>query len=181
MFRFEKERNADFNFQYATRADYCRIFRHDMRPLYLLSFLLTTNHKRAEQCYAKGLENALNGIPVFREWARSWSRRTLIQNAIRVVFDESIHDEVRDAPYESPVSAVIEVVTRLAPLERFALVMCVLERYSARECSLMLNCTVQNVIDARSQALRILAGAHPLFLDAKAQSASQPVCWPTQL
>jgi DNA-directed RNA polymerase specialized sigma24 family protein len=158
MFGFKKERNAEFNSQYATRADFCRIFQEDMHPLYLLSFLLTANHTRAEQCYVEGIERAATGKPVFKAWARSWSRRTLIQTAIKLVFIESIQDEGRDAWFKSPVSAVIDFVTRLAPLERFSFVMSVLERYSARECSLLLNCPVQNVVDARSQALRMLAG-----------------------
>jgi DNA-directed RNA polymerase specialized sigma24 family protein len=174
MFKFGKKRNAKFDSPYATRADYCRIFQQDMRPLYLLSFLLTANHARAEQCYVEGIENAVSWCPVFKEWARSWSRRSVIQNAIRLVLIQSPQDEVRDLWYESPVSAVIDVVTRLAPLERFAFVMTVLERYSDRECSLLLNCTVKKVIDARSQALRTLAGVDPVFTDAREQAAPQP-------
>ncbi len=148
MFGFRKSRNAELNSQYATRADYCRIFQQEMRPLYLLSFLLTANHARAEQCY------------------------------IRLVFSESDQSEVRDAwhdPLGEPrVSSVIDVVTRLAPLERFVFVMSVLERYSDRECSVLLNCMVKDVIDARLQALRALAGVDPVFSDAvESQSETQ--------
>ncbi len=178
MFGFRKSRNAELNSQYATRADYCRIFEQEMRPLYLLSFLLTANHARAEQCYVEGMENAAKGSPVFKEWARSWSKRTVIQNAIRLVFSESDQSEVRDAwhdPLGEPrVSSVIDVVTRLAPLERFVFVMSVLERYSDRECSVLLNCMVKDVIDARLQALRALAGVDPVFSDAvESQSETQ--------
>jgi hypothetical protein len=42
----------------------------------------------------------------------------------------------------------------LAPLERFVFVMSVLERYSDRECSLLLYCMVKDVIDARSRSLQ---------------------------
>jgi len=179
MFGFGKARNAEFTSQYATRADYCRIFQEEVRPLYLLSFLLTANHARAEQCYVEGIENAAKS-PVFKEWARSWAKRTVIQNAIRLVFNGSAQSDVRDAwhdPVREPrVSSVIDVVTRLVPLERFVFVMSVLERYSDHDCSLLLNCTVKNVIDARVQALRAIAGVDPVFSDAaEPKSVTQSV------
>jgi DNA-directed RNA polymerase specialized sigma24 family protein len=149
-----KERSAEPNARYATRPDYCRIFQEDMHPLYLLAFLLTTNHAGAEQCYVESMENVIKGNPVFKEWARSWIKRNVIQSAIRMVFCESTQLQDRDAWHESPPRRVIDTVTRLAPLMRFVFVMSVLESYSDRECSRLLNCTVQDVIDARSQALR---------------------------
>lgn len=154
---------ADFNSQYATRADYCRIFQEDMSSLYLLSFLLTANHARAEQSYVEGLENVVAGNLVFKAWARSWSKRRVIQSAIRLVFSECLQNEVRDPWGESPLSSVIDVVTRLAPLQRFVFVMSVLERYSDRECSVLLNCTVRAVVNARLTALRTLAEFDPVF------------------
>jgi DNA-directed RNA polymerase specialized sigma24 family protein len=183
MFGFGKERNAEFSGRYATRADYCRIFQQDIR---LLSILLTANHARAEQCYVEAIENAVKGNPVFKEWARSWSKRSVIQNAIRLVFSESVQSEVPDdwpEPLREPrVRSVIDVVTRLAPLERFVFVMSVLERYSDRECSVLLNCTVQDVIDARVQALRTLAGLDPVFTDAvEQQSEARPSWWRTRI
>jgi hypothetical protein len=149
-----KERNAEPNARFATRPDICRIFQEDMHPLYLLAFLLTANHARAEQCYVESMENVINGNPVFKEWARSWIKRNVIQSAIRMVFCESTQLQDRDTWHESPLRCVIDTVTQLAPLMRFAFVMSVLERYSDCECSRLLNCTVPDVIDARSQALR---------------------------
>ena len=186
MLGYEKKRNAEFSRRYATRADYCRIFQEDMRPLYLLSFMLTANHARAEQCYVEGIENAVNGNPVFKEWARSWSKRSVIQNAIRLVFAESIPSEIRDTCHEprhkSRADCVIENVTRLAPLERFVFVMSVLERYSDRECSLLLNCTVKDVIDARLRALQTLAGFDPVLTDGLGQQSElQPSLWRTRI
>src|SRR5258708_762714 len=70
---------------YASRADFCRIFEEDMSGLYLLSFLLTADRKKAEQCFVSGLEDAADGNLVFKEWARSWARRAILQNAVRVV------------------------------------------------------------------------------------------------
>jgi hypothetical protein len=154
MFEFGTQRGAESGERYASRADYCRIFEEDMHSLYLLSFMLTANHARAEQCYVESMGNVIKGNPVFKKWARWWIKRNVIQSAIRMVFCESTQLQGRDAWHESPLRSVIDPVTRLAPLMRFAFVMSVLERYPDHECSRLLNCAVPDIIDARSQALR---------------------------
>src|SRR2546426_1008725 len=78
---------------YATRADFCRIFQDEMKPLYLLAFLLTADHAKAEQCFVAGIADVVEGNPVFREWAHSWSRRTIIKNAIRILSPVSSQTE----------------------------------------------------------------------------------------
>ena len=70
---------------YASNGDFQRIFHEDMNGLYLLSFLLTADHEKAEQCFVSGLEDAVNGNRVFKEWARSWARRVIIKNAVKVI------------------------------------------------------------------------------------------------
>jgi hypothetical protein len=49
MLRFRKPEIAAFRADYAMRADFCAVFEEDMKPLYLLAFFLTANHKEAEQ------------------------------------------------------------------------------------------------------------------------------------
>src|SRR5271166_4326506 len=70
---------------YATSANFCRVFQEDMNGLYLLSFLLTADREKAEQCFVSGLEDSVEGSPVFKEWARSWARRAIVRNAVRVI------------------------------------------------------------------------------------------------
>ena len=70
---------------YASSDDFCRIFNQEMDGFYLLSFLLTADREKAEQCFVSGLEDSMKGNPVFKEWARSWARRAVIQNAVRAV------------------------------------------------------------------------------------------------
>ena len=148
---------------YATRSDFCRIFMEDMDGLYLLSLLLTADHEKAEQCFVVGLEDCVQGNPVFKEWAHSWSRRTIIKNAIRMISpvpnlarstSEITSNQVEGASEEN---ASIAAVFRLEPFERFVYVMAVLEGYSNQECALFLNCTRQDVITLRTRALQHLA------------------------
>jgi hypothetical protein len=85
MFRPEKSKIPNFRADYAKHADFCEVFQRDMNPLYLLAFLLTANHKEAEKCFALTVEKAFKESAVFKEWARSRVKRSLIENAIDIV------------------------------------------------------------------------------------------------
>jgi len=73
-----KHRGVD----YATHKEFQEIFNKDMAGLHLLALLLTGDQVLAEQCFVKGLQDSIHGNPVFREWARAWSRRAVINRAI---------------------------------------------------------------------------------------------------
>jgi hypothetical protein len=70
---------------YATSEEFCKLFLDDMRDLYLLSFALMANREKAEQCFVAGLEDCSKDNAVFKEWIRSWARRTILKNAIQIV------------------------------------------------------------------------------------------------
>jgi hypothetical protein len=155
---------------YASSADFCRIFDEDMNGLYLLSLLLTADREKAEQCFVSGLEDAVEGNPVFKEWARSWARRAIIQNAIRVINPRTVdgNGPARSASANSskplPAGQQVEIagVLRLEPFERFVYVMTVLERYSDQECSVLLGCRRGAVLAARTRASQQLGSATEL-------------------
>ena len=69
--------------RYASREDFHTIFGEHLTELYQLSFLLTRDPARAERCLVGGLEDCVTGNRAFREWACSWAKRTIVQNAIR--------------------------------------------------------------------------------------------------
>ena len=147
---------------YASKSDFCRIFAEDMNDLYLLSLLLTADPEKAEQCFVSGLDDCADGNQVFKEWARSWARRAIIKNAIRMVAPqpEAASDgSARKASAQQQPEFRVEMsaLLELDSFERFACVMSVLERYSDRECALLLNCTRDSVIEARSRALQQVA------------------------
>ena len=137
-----------------------------MNSLYLLSFLLTADHTKAKRCFISGLENATEGPPVFRDWANSWARRTIIQGAIRLLSlrpaDENpVHPLARsfdDATFPTDQPQIIAIL-ELPSFERFVFVMSVLERYSDQECSLLLGCTRRDVIAAQTRALQQIGNA----------------------
>jgi DNA-directed RNA polymerase specialized sigma24 family protein len=151
---------------YATRADFCLIFETDMNRLYLLSFLLTGEHSLAEKCFVGGLHMSQAGNPVFKEWAESWARRSIIMNAIRMIrprlTDASVPSGSKDSLLHGTERDEIAALVELPPLERFVFVMSVLERISNHECSLLLSCTRRDVIEARTRALQRTGSAEEL-------------------
>src|SRR5208337_4329687 len=104
---------------YATRADLCRTFRQDMKSLYLLSLLLTAGQHTAEQCFVSSLSDCLDMKPIFKEWADSWTRRIVLQNAIRILSPAVNNDgslQSRPSPLGSDLDPALQAVLRLTPL-----------------------------------------------------------------
>ena len=144
---------------YASSGDFRRIFHEETDSLYQLSFLLTADHEKAEECFVSGLEDSVNGSPVFKEWARSWARRAIIHNAVRVInprpTDEHAPPSLNsDGKTPAGEEAEIAAVLELGPFERFVYVMSVLEHYSDRDCFVLLGCAQRDVIAARIRALQ---------------------------
>lgn len=164
MFRRKGNQSArERSTEYATCKDFRQIFTEDMAGLHLLAYLLTADMARAEQCFVAGLEDSIHGNPVFKQWARAWSKRTIIQDAIKMVRpmggrEAAVPEET--SPAQSRIGAdnpLVSLVMEWTPFERFVFVMSVLEGYSVRECSTLLSCRDQDVIAAKSQVLQRLA------------------------
>jgi DNA-directed RNA polymerase specialized sigma24 family protein len=149
---------------YASTADFERIFTEDMSALYLLSLLLTGDRYKAEECFVAGIAESTRGNRVFKEWARSWARRTMIQSAIRLIAPRHRTGRATRNPVSPrglkyvPLALEAEVcaILELAPLERFVFVMSVLERYSEHDCSILLGCSRRDVGAALARALQQL-------------------------
>jgi DNA-directed RNA polymerase specialized sigma24 family protein len=168
VFRSNTPKIANFRTDYAKHADFSEIFERDTRLLYLLAFLLTTNHKESEQCFALTIEEALKEQTVFKEWARSWVRRRMIENAIEIVSPAAARKgQQRDlwsgGQRETHRECEIDTVTKLAPFERFVFVMAVLECYSNWDCAVLLGCSMNRVAQTRIMALRRLPGLAALL------------------
>ena len=151
---------------YATAADFEQIFIEDMRVLYLLSFLLTGDRDKAEECFVAGIEESTKSNRVFKEWARSWARRSIIQSAIRLIAPgESAAGARREPAFSRDVDEKVPLFLRaevyamleLPRFERFVFVLSSLERYSDQDCSILLGCARRDIAPARARALRELA------------------------
>src|SRR5262249_39807401 len=129
--------------------------------LYQLSFLLTADHHKAEQCFVAGFEEAVKENHVFKEWARSWAKRAIIQNAIRELKPRppATAYSLAPSPYVDPLPSdqgrhfEVDDVLALSDFERFVFVMSVLELYSEHDCSLLLRCSPREIREARLRAI----------------------------
>jgi hypothetical protein len=142
------------------------VFAENMDNLHLLSFLLAADLAKAEECFVSGLEDCVEGTYVFRDWAQSWARRTIIQDAIRMLAPRKNHSTVADAPSAAVTCSfgrtqdtdyAIARILQLEHFERFIFVMSVLEKYSDQDCSVLLGCPRQDVGETRIRALLHLA------------------------
>jgi hypothetical protein len=152
---------------YASHEDFHTIFNEDLKELYQLSLLLTSDPAKAERCFVSGLEDCVSGNRVFREWARSWAKRAIVQNAIRELKPRPGHsnsplskamfsntdEHSRDPGRHFEIGAVL----RLADFDRFVFVMSVLEHYPEQDCALLLGCSAGDIREGRIYALKELA------------------------
>lgn len=145
---------------YATSDDFRMVFEQRLDDLYQLSFVLTGNHKEAERCFVAGFEESIHANQVFKQWAHSWAKRAIIQNAIHALHPHPHYvnsfpptstkqSTVRDAGI-TPLK--INSVLVLEAFDRFVFVLTVLEQYTDRECAILLNCPFQEVSKARFRA-----------------------------
>jgi hypothetical protein len=142
-----------------TVADFLRAFNEEMHSLYLLSFLLTADHDKAEQCLVFAMGECVEEIGVFMDWARSWTRAAVVKHAIQMIKPAPEHTDYvsftslkRSAtPTENNPFAGILL---LDAFERFIFVMSILEEQSDEECAILLSCSRYDVMMARLLALR---------------------------
>jgi|SRR5215469_6153929 len=127
--------------------------------------LLTADCDGAERCFLSAFEHCTRSTTVFREWAESWAKRTTIMTAIRIVFASQppANPQVRAESNEAALPRMEPIFTRvldLAPFDRFVYVLSVLERMPERECALVLDCAVRDVMDAKARALQLESDHH---------------------
>src|ERR1700758_55303 len=150
---------------YAAAADFSEVFTEEMHSLYLLSFLLTADKDKAEQCFIGGLGECLEGMGAFMEWARLWARRAIIRQAIQVIkpapedTDLSPLARVNKSRLASPSNNLLAAIVSLSAFERFVFVMSILERLSDGDCLSLLRCSRRELALARELAVRFLATA----------------------
>jgi hypothetical protein len=144
---------------YPTVADFLSTFNEEMHSLYLLSFLLTADHDKAEQCLVSAMGECVEGFGAPMDWARSWTRGAVLKHAIRMIKpapEQTDHVsffslERSAAPAEShPFAAILLLDT----FERFVFVMSILEGQSDEECAILLRCSRRDVMMARVLAVK---------------------------
>ena len=150
----------------AAAQDFCKVFTEELNGLYQLSFLLTRDHEKAQRCLIAGFEDCTKGNRAFSEWARSWEKRLIVENAIcelkprplRSYFSSpaTVFPDIAELSSSPRKHFEFEVILGLDDFERFVFVISVLEHYSERNCALLLGCSVSEIRAARTRAVNQL-------------------------
>jgi hypothetical protein len=144
---------------YPTVADFLRAFNEEMHSLYLLSFLLTADHDKAEQCLVAAMGECVEGIGGYMDWARSWIRAAVLKHAIQMIKPAPERADyvsfislkrLATPPGNNPFAAIL----LLDAFERFVFVMSILEGQSDEECAILLRCSRRDVTMARLLGLK---------------------------
>ncbi len=146
--------------EFATAEDFRRIFEDALDELYRLAFLLTVDDAMAERCFVHGVENAVKGNTVFKNWAHSWAKRTIIVGAIRLLRPRPRGTGVRKSTptmvgaQEWCRDPTVKSVSALPEFDRFVFIITVLEHYPERDCALLMECSPSEVRNARLRAMQ---------------------------
>ena len=149
---------------YATTEDFRKIFDEDLDRLYQLSFLLTGDRQKAENCLVAGVEVCADENRVFSEWVRARTIRVVVENAIRELMPRPTRSNLSSLPTlrtresTSPTGYFdADALLGLADFDRFVFVLRVLEGYPENECALLLGSSRSQVREACTSAIKKLA------------------------
>ena len=145
-------RSVNWADEHTSASDFFQIFLRDAQSFYQLAFLLTGSERRAEECLLLALEDCQKA-KVFKPWAESWSRLAVIERALKVSSDESI---VPTGATEGG-SQESRAILQLKGLDRSVFVLGVLEKYSVRDCAILLKTNKREIREIKARALRDVA------------------------
>ena len=150
--------------EYASKEDFASAFECERVGLQRLALLLTANEEAAKRCLILAFQECIASGSVFKGWVLSWARRIIIRNAINLVGGSGAQSFVEtncDAdnglsalPPDDSLGTVeaSEAILDLPELDRFAFVICALERYSMHDCALLLGRSPREINEARQRA-----------------------------
>jgi hypothetical protein len=144
---------------YPTVTDFFRAFNEEMHSLYLLAFLLTADHDKAEQCLVSAIGECMEGLGVFMDWARSWTRGAVLKHAIQMImptpqYADSVSLMSLARPGMPAENDPFGAILLLDAFDRFVFVLSILEEQSDEECANLLRCSQRDVTIARLVALK---------------------------
>lgn len=134
---------------YASMESFCSYFLKEIDSLYQLAFLLTGSQQQGEECVVAALEDCRRA-KVFKPWLESWSRLSVIDRALKTVADKSAIDAEKGAINSS---AERDAILQLNRFERLVYTLSVLEKYSVKDCAILLRAARREVAEAKSRAI----------------------------
>lgn len=157
-----------------TAQDKCQFLVSNMEHYYSLVLLLTASEEDASHCFIAGLDSwskaQMNLATVSVETAHAWIRRALVKCALRICdpdlgrIPRESESNLRSDEIPADWSPGVVAITRLEPFERYVFVLSVLESYSDKECSDLLHCGLEEIVESRILALSLVAAGSQAVL-----------------
>lgn len=165
MIAARRRTNSSEEHLYASDDDFRRLFAVEIGYLFRLSLLLTADAENAEHCLALAMADCFGAKTIFKDFARVWARRMIIQNAIQLVMTDGsaagtsarVECSVDSGDFHKDEHLKLAAVLGLATLDRLTYVICILERLSIADCALHLRKSSQEVKDAVTRAANQIA------------------------
>lgn len=140
---------------YATAAIFAALFRADVSGMFHLALLLTEDPVSAERCLVAALDDCVRKDSVFVEYAPAYARYAVIRRATKATCDllqqsprgDTGETETLTGHYKS------DPLLSLPRFERAVFILCLLERFSDKQASLLLGATPEVVRRARIRGL----------------------------
>jgi DNA-directed RNA polymerase specialized sigma24 family protein len=151
--------------EYASKEEFASIFERERIGLQRLALLLTANKQAAKRCLIVAFRECVASGSVLKGWELNWTRRMIIRNAINLVrglggqpFVKTKRDADNGLVAFSPddslgAVAESEAILELPDFDRLVFVICVLERYSMRDCALLLGRSPRDIDEARQRVV----------------------------
>ena len=174
---------------YATAEEFESLFESKRGPLLHLAMLLTANSEMAAQILRLALRDCRFNGSVSADWILPWARRTIVRNAIRVVFppisalatqttNDDVHHGISLAiPAATTLRVDVPSIVKLPDLERLVFVITVLEHISLQDCALFLARSTKEVCDAQMRAMRLSTLAEHGRNDSFKDGEADPDTW----
>lgn len=164
-----------------------RFFATEMTEIFRLALHLAADVEKAESCVIWAMRDCFERSTVSRKWLPIWARRMVVRNAIRLVLgiENGIPGgtgvDIYLQPSDRRADALREssAILQLPDVDRMALVICILERYSVLDCALLLRKSPKEVQDAIVRAVNQIASEEQHHNRAKTQAGqtnSYSVC-----
>jgi hypothetical protein len=148
--------------------------------LHSLALLLTGNPETAALCVARARELGSGTSVVFRDWLDRWAVRTMINVAIGLMRRELSFGGLRASAPPDCVRlmrvlfhAPRELVTTLPARSRFTIVMYAWQRYSVRDCALLLGIGDRTFYAVLEETARLIEASGLPFADGSGAESKQ--------
>lgn len=146
---------------------YRRLFASKEAGLLQLALILTADPELARECFVQGFEDYSHENSGFQEWTHEWTRRVIVDNALRILSDASTTGSSETSSESHAIGStftsdsykkrLLRRILRLDKCARFVFALTVLENMTDKDCAALLGCSLSDIAPSRARAIEKIA------------------------